>query len=44
MTTASEIANTVAFLLSNCSSHTTGQLVIVDGGYTHFDRALKNKK
>ena len=44
MTTASEIANTVAFLLSNCSSHTTGQLVYVDGGYTHLDRAIKNKK
>ena len=44
MTTASEIANTVAFLLSNCSSHTTGQLVYVDGGYTHLDRAIKNQK
>jgi L-fucose dehydrogenase len=40
MTTASEIANTVAFLLSSRSSHTTGQLVYVDGGYTHLDRAL----
>lgn len=40
MTTAEEIANMVAFLLSNCSSHTTGQLIHVDGGYTHFDRAL----
>lgn len=40
MTTAKEIANTVAFLLSEVSSHTTGQLVFVDGGYTHLDRAL----
>ncbi|NNE76551.1 MAG: SDR family oxidoreductase [Pricia sp.] len=40
MTTASEIANTVVFLLSEASSHTTGQLVFVDGGYTHLDRAL----
>lgn len=40
MTTAEEIANMVAFLLSSKSSHTTGQLIFVDGGYTHLDRAL----
>lgn len=40
MTTAEEIANTVAFLLSERSSHTTGQLIHVDGGYVHLDRAL----
>ncbi len=40
MTTAEEIANMVVFLLSNRSSHTTGQLIYVDGGYTHLDRAL----
>jgi len=40
MTTSEEIANTVAFLLSSKSSHTTGQLIFVDGGYTHLDRAL----
>jgi L-fucose dehydrogenase len=40
MTTAEEIANTVAFLLSEKSSHTTGQLIHVDGGYVHLDRAL----
>ncbi|WP_223550683.1 SDR family oxidoreductase [Aestuariivivens sp. NBU2969] len=40
MTTAEEIADTVAFLLSEKSSHTTGQLIFVDGGYTHLDRAL----
>lgn len=37
-TTKEEIANTVAFLLSSVSSHTTGQLVYVDGGYTHLDK------
>jgi len=42
MTTAEEIANAVAFLLSRRSSHTTGQLVYVDGGYVHLDRALVN--
>ena len=40
MTTAEEIANMVVFLLSERSSHTTGQLIHVDGGYTHLDRAL----
>ncbi len=40
MTTAEEIANTVAFLLSGKSGHTTGQLIHVDGGYVHLDRAL----
>ncbi len=40
MTTAEEIANMVTFLLSKRSSHTTGQIIYVDGGYTHLDRAL----
>lgn len=39
-TTSEEIANTVAFLLSGRSSHTTGQLIHVDGGYVHLDRAM----
>jgi len=40
MTTPQEIANTVVFLLSSRASHTTGQWLSVDGGYTHLDRAL----
>ena len=40
MTAPEEIANTVAFLLSEKSSHTTGQLLHVDGGYVHLDRSL----
>jgi L-fucose dehydrogenase len=42
MTTPEEIANTTAFLLSARSSHTTGQIIHVDGGYVHLDRALAN--
>jgi NAD(P)-dependent dehydrogenase (short-subunit alcohol dehydrogenase family) len=40
MTTKEEIANMTAFLLSEKSSHTTGQLIHVDGGYVHLDRAI----
>ncbi|MEK6781307.1 MAG: SDR family oxidoreductase [Bacteroidota bacterium] len=40
LTTPKEIASIVAFLLSNQSSHTTGQWIHVDGGYTHLDRAI----
>jgi L-fucose dehydrogenase len=40
MTTCEEIAHTVAFLLSPRSGHTTGQLIHVDGGYVHLDRAM----
>jgi L-fucose dehydrogenase len=41
MTTAEEIANAVVFLLSEKSSHTTGQFVYIDGGYVHLDRAIR---
>ena len=37
-TTVEEIADMVVFLASPRSSHTTGQILLVDGGYTHLDR------
>lgn len=40
MTTADEIAAMAVFLLSDQSSHTTGQWLFVDGGYVHLDRAI----
>jgi len=41
MTQAAEIAAMAVFLLSSKQSgHTTAQHVVVDGGYTHLDRAL----
>ena len=41
MTLSSEIAAVTVFLLSPTqSAHTTGQHLIVDGGYVHLDRAL----
>ncbi len=40
MTTPEEIANMVVVLLSNRSSHITGQWLSVDGGYVHLDRAI----
>ncbi|RYF83926.1 MAG: SDR family oxidoreductase [Chitinophagaceae bacterium] len=41
MTTTDEIANAAAFLLSDKSSHTTAQLIYIDGGYVHLDRAIE---
>jgi NAD(P)-dependent dehydrogenase (short-subunit alcohol dehydrogenase family) len=35
-----EIAAMTAFLSSPVSAHTTGQLIHVDGGYVHLDRAI----
>jgi L-fucose dehydrogenase len=40
MTTPDELAAMVAFLLSDWSGHTTGQLIHVDGGYVHLDRGI----
>lgn len=39
MTTPDELAAMIVFLASPRSSHTTGQIIFVDGGYTHLDRA-----
>ena len=44
MTTAEEIAAMTVFLLSPQSSHTTGQIIHVDGGYVHLDRSLANSQ
>ena len=44
-TTIEEMADMVVFLASPRSSHTSGQIMFVDGGYTHLDRkctALSN--
>lgn len=41
MTKVEEIADMVTFLLSDRSSHTTGQLIHIDGGYVHLDRAIE---
>lgn len=40
MTKTEEIADTVLFIISDRSSHTTGQFIFVEGGYVHLDRAL----
>lgn len=39
-TTCEEIADAVVFLASAKSAHTTGQIMYVDGGYTHLDRKM----
>jgi NAD(P)-dependent dehydrogenase (short-subunit alcohol dehydrogenase family) len=44
MTTPEEVAAAILFLASPCSAHTTGQLLFVDGGYTHLDRALTQSR
>jgi L-fucose dehydrogenase len=41
MTSTDEVAAMVLFLLSEKSSGINGELVHVDGGYVHLDRAIK---
>ena len=40
MTTPQEIADSCLFTISNKSSHTTGQYILIDGGYVNLDRSL----
>ncbi len=41
MTSTDEVASMVSFLLSDKSSGINGQLIHVDGGYVHLDRAIR---
>ena len=40
MTKAEEVAMSIIFLLSDWAGHITGQWLVVDGGYSHLDRAI----
>ena len=40
MTKTQELADMVVFIASERSSHTTGQILFVDGGYVHLDRSI----
>lgn len=39
-TTADELARMAVFLASDAASHVTGQIIHVDGGYSHLDRRV----
>ena len=43
MTRPEEIAAMIVFLCSSRAAHTTGQIIFVDGGYTHLDRAASHR-
>jgi L-fucose dehydrogenase len=40
MAKVEELAMPIVFLLSKWAGHITGQFLVVDGGYSHLDRAL----
>lgn len=42
LTSPTEIADAIVWLASPRASHITGQLLYVDGGYTHLDRAASH--
>jgi L-fucose dehydrogenase len=42
LTLPEEVADAIVWLASRRASHITGQLLYVDGGYTHLDRALSS--
>jgi L-fucose dehydrogenase len=42
LTTPEELATAIVWLASPRAGHITGQLLFVDGGYTHLDRALSS--
>ncbi len=44
LTTPEEVASAIVFLASPLASHITGQILFVDGGYTHLDRALTQSR
>lgn len=42
LTTPEELASAIVWLSSPCAGHVTGQILFVDGGYTHLDRAASS--
>jgi NAD(P)-dependent dehydrogenase (short-subunit alcohol dehydrogenase family) len=42
LTRPQEVAAAIAFLASSAAAHITGELIFVDGGYTHLDRAVSH--
>ncbi|MBX3734840.1 MAG: SDR family oxidoreductase [Verrucomicrobiae bacterium] len=42
LTTPEEVASAILWMASARASHVTGQILFVDGGYTHLDRAASS--